>query len=423
MNPIKRQFFFSFTVMGSVLPYLPVFLAHRGLSMQEIGAVMSVTGLGIMASPVLTTLLADWRVQSRTLLTAVFAVSAASLAWLAGARGFGLLMLAHGAFAIAFAPATALQDGLYFQRAAELRQAATRAASPHPAVVPAYHSIRVFGTLGFILPSLLLYGLLWWGIDTTAAILCAAACALAGLLNTFTLPRVKQNDSGQGQRPAPRTALPTVAAARAMLEPRVLVFCFALLLLHLAITAYYSFYPVYLTQTVDIPARWIGLISTLGVVIEIGFILGFGVMLRWWGLRRLMAFGALCMAARFGLLGLVPTPSLAVGTQAFHGIMVAVVHVAPPIYLNHRARDAFRSSIQGLFAMAVMGTGRIAGNLIGGAVAQTSLTAVFLYAAVLALFATALFAFAFHDRLDDLAEPKLQPDRLPSDQILSAPTK
>ncbi|MEM7624352.1 MAG: MFS transporter [Planctomycetota bacterium] len=412
MRSTKRQFFLAFMVMGSVLPYLSVFLEQRGLTMSQIGWVMSLTGVGVIISPVLTTLLADTRVQSRTLLGVLFALSGGSLAWLAGVGGFWWLLIVHGLFAVAFAPVTSLQDGLYFHRREELEARSQAAHTDDLAEghlgehsrgegrgVPDYHVVRVWGTFGFILPSVVLYFVLRGNIGTTAAVWCAAVCCGAGVLNEFTLPRLS--------RPTPDAAdaenrLPTAAAARALLEPHLLVFCIATFLLHLAITAYYSFYPVYLTETVSIGAEWIGLIANLGVTIEIGFMLGFGWFLRGLGLKRLMLIGAACMAARFALLGFLPNVGVAVGTQVFHGVMVVVIHVAPPIYLNHRADDRFRNSIQGLYAMIVFGTGRIAGNLIAGEIAEAwSLQAVFLYATTLCLVAAGLFAFAFADGIDD----------------------
>lgn len=397
LRSTKRQFFLAFAVMGSVLPYLTVFLEQRGLSMSQIGWVMSITGLGIIVSPVITTLLADTRVQSRTLLGAMFALSGGSLAWLAGMSGFWMLFVVHGLFAFAFAPITSLQDGLYFQRRKEME-------ADGQADVQDYHVVRVWGTFGFILPSVILYFVLRGQIDTTAAVWCAAVCCGVGLLNAFTLPRLRRD--GQTQD-AVGSKLPTVAAARTLLEPHLLVFCIATFLLHLAITGYYSFYPVYLTRTVLIGAEWIGLISNLGVTVEIGFMLGFGWMLRGLGLKRLMLIGAVCMAVRFTLLGLFPNVGIAVGTQAFHGIMVIIIHVAPPIYLNHRATDRYRNSIQGLYAMLVFGTGRIFGNLIAGEIAQTwSLQAVFFYIAALCVIAAGLFAFAFADGIEDDTGPE-----------------
>ena len=79
MRGLRAQYFLAFAVLGSVLPYLSVFLSAQGLSDAQVGDVTSVTGLAIMLGPVTMTLLADLRVESRWLLTAAFAMGAAWL--------------------------------------------------------------------------------------------------------------------------------------------------------------------------------------------------------------------------------------------------------------------------------------------------------------------------------------------------------
>ncbi|MEX0885946.1 MAG: MFS transporter, partial [Phycisphaeraceae bacterium] len=200
--------------------------------------------------------------------------------------------------------------------------------------------------------------------------------------------------------PAPPAAgLPTLAAARAMLEPSMLVFLVAVWLCMLAKAAYYAFFPLYLTRQLGVPMQWVGLILSVGVLIEIFFMLGFGRLLRLLGLRGLMAVGAACDALRLALLFAYPNIYVAVGTQVFHGMSVLVVHVAPQIYLNHRAGERYRSSMQGLYCVAVLGSGQILGAALGGLVAQgTSLVTVFGLGAALGVAAAALFAIAFRDR-------------------------
>ncbi len=196
--------------------------------------------------------------------------------------------------------------------------------------------------------------------------------------------------------------LPTLAAVRALGSPGVRVFCLATFLLQLSAAAYYGFYPVYLTQSVGIEAQWIGLISNLGVLVEVGFMLGCGWLLRKVGMRWLLVLGAGAMAARFVLLGLSPTVVVAVGTQLLHGMTVLVIHVAPPIFLDRRAETGYRNSIQGLYAMAVYGVGRILGNLLAGWVGDAaSLETVFLYAAGLCVAAAVLFVVAFAEATAD----------------------
>jgi len=160
--------------------------------------------------------------------------------------------------------------------------------------------------------------------------------------------------------------LPTLSAARTILESHMAVFCIAMFILQLAISAYYTFYPIYLTRQLRIDAKWIGLIMSIGVAIEIFFILAWGSLMRRLGFRGLMVLGVTCTAVRFALLYFVPTTGMAIGTQVLHGAMVLVVHVAPPIYLNHRAGDTYRNSIQGLYARAIAGPGRIIGTAIAG---------------------------------------------------------
>jgi PPP family 3-phenylpropionic acid transporter len=78
-------------------------------------------------------------------------------------------------------------------------------------------------------------------------------------------------------------------------------------------------------------------------------------------------------------------------------MMVLVLHVAPPIYLNARAGETFRSSIQGLYAMAVAGGARIVGSVVTGRVAEHSLALTFAGCAGLCVIAAGLFYFAFRE--------------------------
>jgi PPP family 3-phenylpropionic acid transporter len=232
----------------------------------------------------------------------------------------------------------------------------------------------------------------------SAALACGVAMCVGGAVNALLfLPRVDEASLHEAERK--RSRLPTVAAARALLEPHVLVFCIAMALVHFAAMGYYQFYPLYLTDAIGIEKRWVGLIANLGVVVEIFFMLSFGWLTARLTLRGLMIVGVACLAVRLLLLALVPTHAVAIGTQVFHGMTVLVLHVAPPIYLNTRAADAYRSSIQGLYAMTVAGGARILGSVVTGRVAEHSLTAMFAGCAGLCVIAAGLFYFAFHERV------------------------
>ncbi len=400
MRSLKVEYFLAFGVMGAVLPYLPLFLDERGLTEVQIGWVIATTGVAVLLTPVLLTMLADLRLESRTLLAGTFGLSILGLVGLLGSHAFWPILLAHLVYAVSVFPVMPLQDGLNFAVQAQRQQ---RGLPEVP-----YHRIRVWGTLGFLVPSLVLWVWLTYDNRVSLCLVVAIAFSALALINTRWLPAARES-GGSAPLPAarpprrvlglfPRAApLPTLAALRAMTRGPVLVFALATWLANIAVAAYYAFYPIYLKDMLGIEPKWAGLISNLGVLIEVVFMLGFGFLLRWFGLRWLMALGAAGIAARFLLLALFPNIYVAVGTQVLHGMLVLVVHVAPPIYLNAQAQGPFRNSIQGLYAMAVVGTGRILGNALSGYAAEASLLGVFAAAAVVAALAAVLFAVMFRD--------------------------
>jgi PPP family 3-phenylpropionic acid transporter len=413
------------------------------------------------------TLLADAAVPGRRLMALVFALSGTMIASLLITRGFWPILLVYAAHALAFAPVVPLQDGIHF--AAQRRRAALGQSTV------AYHVVRVWGTLGFIFPGVVLYLFLRRSETVAPALIFAAvACGLA-LLNTFTLPDTAVSASrrdpenaltngnghapppgtpgeggGEGdsalnverrtlnversrptnvQRPTlnaqrseddvePRTSpapsgnspvgatippaptrLPTVAAARAMLEPHVLVFCLAMALVAMSSACFYQFYAIYLTEELRVDKQWVGLIQNIGVVGEIFFMLAFGWLLRTLTLRWLVIAGVACVMIRMILLAAVPNVWTAVFTQLLHGMTVLAMMVAPPVFLNARAGDAFRNSMQGLYTMAVAGTSRIIGSMLAGVIAERAgLLTAFWVGAGFAAAALALLFFAFHER-------------------------
>jgi PPP family 3-phenylpropionic acid transporter len=384
VHSIRAQFFLAFAVMGAVLPFLSVFLKERGLSNAQVGYVTGAASAGVVLTPVLVTLLADAAVAGRVLMAVVFTASAALLVATVGAAGFWPILACYALHALAFAPVTPLQDGIYFAAAARDPQA------------PPYHVVRVWGTVGFIMPSVVLYFVLTQGGTMGAALACGALLCMAGAVNALIfLPRLDPAAEQQAERKAAR--LPTLAAARALREPHVLVFCIAMALAHMAAAGYYQFYPVYLTDVMHFEKRWVGLIANLGVVVEIFFMLSFGWFMSRLTLRGLMVVGVAVTAIRFLLLAFVHTPAVAIGTQLVHGMTVLVLHVAPPIYLNARAGDAYRNSIQGVYGMLVAGAARILGSVLSGRVAEYSLTLNFAGCAGLCVIATGLFYFAFRE--------------------------
>jgi PPP family 3-phenylpropionic acid transporter len=127
---------------------------------------------------------------------------------------------------------------------------------------------------------------------------------------------------------------------------------------------------------------------------------------------------------RLLLLALFHNPVVAVAVQLLHGPTVLLVHVAPPIFLNARADDRYRNSIQGLYAMVFAGAGKVIGSWTSGVAAERSLPWTFAGAGAVCLVAMAMFYFVFADHKRNahagLGAPGRDPD--PSTEQHEAPT-
>jgi PPP family 3-phenylpropionic acid transporter len=381
----RPQYFLSFALLGSIVPFISVLFAERGLSKEQIGTVWAVSSLGVILTPQFVTLLADTAIAPRLLMAGLFAATGLFLGGLIPAHGYWPILLLYWLHALALQPIFPLQDGVHFAAQA-LRRTADLPEAP-------YHTVRVWGTVGYILPGAVLYFFLAPGRPMTPVLVCAVAICAAGVVYALTLlPRTAPPPRGESH-----ARLPTAAAWRAIREPHVLVFCVAMFLIHLASQAYYQYYPLHLTERSGIDKRWVGLIANVGVVVEIFFMLAFAALHRRLGLRRLMYFGALAVALRLYLLAFFPHPAVAVATQAVHGLTVLVIHVVPPMFIDRHATDAYRNSIQGLYAMAFAGSGKVVGAYVSGKVAQHSLAGAFNLSATACVVAAGLLYFAFSE--------------------------
>lgn len=398
MRDVRAQFFLSFAVLGTVLPYAPVFFRDAGLSQSQLGLAFAAWSAMQAFTPGLVAWAADARVDPRRLVLLCSAVGGAALFSLGLVRGAGpgSVFAVWVVYCAASIPLLPLLDGIYFSLRKRREE---RGEGP----AAAYHRVRVWGTIGYILPSVLLFWLLDAGMPVAGALMSGAAFAAAAGAQALALPdpraplAVAESAGGINGRPAGGGAgLPTAAAVRALLRPNLLVFCAALFMAQMASTAMAAFYPVYLTESVGVGAKWVGLIAQVGVLTEVGFVAGCGWLLGRLGTKGLLVAGLSSAAVRLGLLAASAAVPVAVGTQLFHGMQMVMMGVLPQTLLDRHADDGYRHSVQGVYVM-LMGVGKTAGSLAAGWVAGYGVAGVFGYGAGACAAAAALAVVAFRE--------------------------
>ncbi len=357
MTALRRQFFLSYAAIGSVAPLLTVFLREQGgFGFFQIGLAMALMGVPTLCSPALLTLLADRNLDARRILAVASSCSAIVLTAMFFAQGVVptlALFFFHGLSSVAMLP---LQDGYFFSLAEENRRQGA------PAVE--YPTVRIWGTMGYIVPSLILYYPLLKGAEVRMILPCAVAFCLLSLANSFTLAPVR--------RAADRIAaqLPSGDALKAIFAPKARWLSAGLFFAYLGAAAYYAFIGNYLDEVVAIPRPYIALVIQFGVLVEVGCTLLMPWLQRRIRLKGILVLGLGCMVARTTLLSLFPTPLVAVLVQFGHGFEVLALYVSPVMFLNRLAGDEFRNSIQGVFTMTVAGSARVLGGLAAGLMAS-----------------------------------------------------
>lgn len=361
---------------------MSVFLREQGgFSFLEIGFAMSLMNIPMLCSPVLITLLADRNTDPRRILAVAFTCSATVLTLIFFSTSTALtlgLFVFHGLAFVAMLP---LQDGYYFSLSEKFRKRGE--------AFPTYPLVRVWGTIGFIVPSVLLFIPLSRGASAGSILPCAVVFCLCSIANSFTLPAIERIKGASRQ-------LPTRIALRTIFSKEARWLCIGLFFGFMAATSYYSFIGNYLDEVVGIPKKHIGLIINFGVVLEIGFTLIMPWLQRKIHLKGIMVCGLFAMVTRMVLLSFFPNYATAILTQLFHGLEVLALFVGPVMFLDRLAGDEFRNSIQGVFTMAIGGVSRVsAGVLSGIMVTQFGLTGNLLFGASMAALSFLIISFLF----------------------------
>src|SRR5205807_2645867 len=158
-------------------------------------------------------------------------------------------------------PIFPLLDGIHFS---QQRRRCERGEKAKP-----YHLVRVWGTIGFITPSLLLFVLLRLGMPLRVVLFAGSALSVLAAVQARWVgdPRGDRSLFAGGEL-ALSAAPPTLHAAAALLRPPMLVFSAAILLMSMSVAVHSAFYPVYLTERVGLSDQWLGPMSNIAVICE-----------------------------------------------------------------------------------------------------------------------------------------------------------
>ena len=312
--------------MGVQLPFLPVWLAAKGLDAGEIGIVLAIPMIvRVFAIPVATRA-ADRRDALRVAI--VIAAAAAVV-------GYGAVGLAHGALAIM--AAFALASTLYSPMMPLADAYAFRGLGRHGR---SYGPVRLWGSAAFIAGTFAAGALLdlvaardlIWLIVGAMVLTMAAACALAPL-----------GPSSQG---VPETLLSTKALWR---DRTFLAVAAAASLIQASHAVYYGFSTLD-WQAAGLDGVTIGALWALGVIAEIALFALSGRLPV--GPTALIMVGAAGAVVRWVAMAADPPFALLPALQCLHALSFGATHLGALGFIARAAPPALAASAQGYLAVA-----------------------------------------------------------------------
>jgi MFS transporter, PPP family, 3-phenylpropionic acid transporter len=326
-----------FVVIGVQLPFLPVWLAAKGLDSSAIGIVLAIPMVVRVVAIPLATRQAD---RHDALRTAIVITAAAAV------LGYGAVGLAQGAAAIiaAFALASAFYTPIMpLADAYALRGLSGRPPLPGPSSPTGarnYGPVRLWGSAAFIAGSfgagflldVIAPQQLIWLVMAAMALTAAAACALAPIRGG-----------------AARTSVKTLPAHTLLRDQVFLAVAAAASLIQASHAVYYGFSSIE-WQAAGLGGGAIGALWALGVVAEIALFAMSGRLPL--APTTLLSIGAAGAVIRWMAMALEPPSALLPALQCLHGLSFGATHLGAVSFMARAAPSEIGATAQGYLAVA-----------------------------------------------------------------------
>ena len=325
-----------FFVAGAKLPFLPVWLDWRGLTLAQISIV---TAAPLFARIVITpavALVADRWGDHRRVVVGLAWAALAGLVLLAQARDFWALLALTLVIAMAWTSIMPLAE------AVAMRGVRSKGLD--------YGRMRLWGSLSFIAASVI-GGMAVGQLGPASAVWLMVVGAALTVAAAHGLPRPAA--SAPAGRPSARA--PVWSAARPLVTSSTfLLFLLAVGCVQAAHAVFYTFGTVH-WRAQGLSATWSGALWAIGVIAEIALFAFSGAAVRAVGVAALMAAGALAGVIRWTAMGFDPPLALLIVLQVLHGATYGATHLAAVHFISSTVPQELGGTAQALYASVTAG--------------------------------------------------------------------
>ena len=335
-----------FLVAGTKLPFLPIWLEWRGLTLAQISIVTAAPLFArIVVTPAIAFAADRWGEHRKMLIVLAWAALAV-LVLLTQAHGFPAILGLTLLIAVAWTTIMPLAE--------TVAMGGVRAQGLD------YGRMRLWGSLSFIAASFA-GGWAIVAFGPAVAVWLMVAGAAGTLAAAYVLPASSSPDAAATTRPSVTRA----EIVALVMSGRFVVFLFAVGLTQAAHAVFYTFGTVH-WKAQGISAGWAGVLWAIGVSVEIGLFAFSGAVVRTCGPALLIAAGALAGVVRWSAMAFDPPLAALVMLQALHGLTYGATHIGAVHYISASVPPALAGTAQALYASVTAGIAMGLATLLAG---------------------------------------------------------
>jgi len=416
--------FLEFFIWGAWFVPMGVYLTAIKFPGSAIGSAYSATAIAAIISPFLIGMIADRFFSAERVLAIMHIAGGILIFAVSRVVSPGLFFWVLLAYTITYMPTVALVNAIAFPQMDDVEKE--------------FPSIRVFGTLGWIVAGLLIGfleinegGARWnfdhplnlpietmftlkagtgaWISASSTSIPMALTSVVAIVLGLFSffLPHTPPKSKGQAVKIRDILGLDALSL---MKDRSFSVFVICSFLICIPLAAYYGFAAMFLKE-MGIQNETAKM--TMGQMSEMLFMLVMPFFFIRLGVKKMLLIGMLAWVARYALFAGGNGQSLASMLYLgilLHGICYDFFFVTGQIYVDNEAPEDIRASAQGFIAMVTYGVGMFIGSIMSGwivehyqimrgeEIAGHLWPRIWIIMCVMALAATVIFALLFKDK-------------------------
>jgi PPP family 3-phenylpropionic acid transporter len=342
---LSRFYFFYYFFVGSFVPYWGIYLQSENFSPSSIGILLSLFQISRIVAPNFWGWLADHtghRVKWIKLTSFLGLIGFIGVFW---AKGFFWIFLVMSALSLFTSSTLPLAESLTLA---------------HLATTDGHYSrIRLWGSIGFIVASLLLgYLIDLQGINILLWVLLIAQAIIFFLSNT--IPETKEIHHKKND----------LSIWKIIKTPSVVALLIGCTLMVSAHGVLYNFYSIYLKEH-GYSSATIGWLWAVGVICEIFIFMLMPKILRRYSLKTILLMSLFLGVIRFILIGASPDHFyLLLIAQMFHAATFGSFHAASIEVIAYFFKGRNQSRGQAIYNSVAYGIGGTIGGLGGGYLIQ-----------------------------------------------------